>query len=96
MNKTLGWLYIVLSPVSLITAVLSFFRSFDHYSDSSINVNFYVLFSLINLILFIFYIVLGGAVKNNKEWSIKISKVFLLPAVLVLLVSMIKVYSLFL
>lgn len=91
MNKNLwGWFYIILSPISLATAVLSFLRS----GDTFIRPLPYLAFGILNLVLSMYYFKLGRAIKAGKEWANKWKFITLLIALLVLFFSFIYIYSL--
>jgi len=91
MKNLFGWLFVILSPVALVTAVLSLLHSGDTFANTPL----FLSFGILNLVLFVFYLKVGRALKTGKEWASKWLFISLPLAIIVLFMSYFLIFSLF-
>lgn len=80
-TKIIGWYYFLLGPLSLVTAILSFLRSGDTFVEPIP----YILFSILNLVLLVFYLKLSGKLRRLGSKTSKIVGLVMLPISLIIL-----------
>ncbi len=90
MVKFLTWYYLVLAPIALVTAVLSFLRAGDTFTNEAV----YTIFFVINLGAFGFYLWLKGKVKSQPAKPHILGIIFLPISLIILALSYILIYSL--